>query len=268
MTLPQVFQFFVGTTVVGSFLTFLFQVFRDRASRSETLQTAKRELIKQVDELYRSSKQIKRMLRARIEGNDEFMIKAAFFSDRMDELSKTQLSLETCRQIIRTRWDLFLPDQQKRILFEIGYAESYIHDVVEEFEKRRVNLCDAVCKITKECTMINDFVGPRWLPATIVGDFKIMEDGETPEERYAALRRVLAVPLTNFTETEIINRRYKSIADECLRMALNEMRVSLMQSRMAEICVGKWRALKANIEEYYAIVKTRAMRSQVARRQG
>ena len=248
---------------------FLFQVFRDRASKRETLQTAKRELIKQVDELYRSSKQIKRMIRSRgTEGNDAFVIKAEFFADRMDDLSQTQFSLETSRQIIRTRWDLFTPDRQKRILFAIGYAESYIHDVVEEFEKRCVHLCDDAYKITRECIMINDFIGPRSLPDSVSGDFEVMEDGETPEARYAALRRIVSLTRSGLTEIEINNRRYKSIFDECLRIALDEMRVSLMKSRMSEIVVEKWRAIKEKSEEYYSVAKMRAVRTQVARRQG
>jgi hypothetical protein len=57
---------FLLVTVVGGILTFLFQILRDRASRHEAVQAAKRELIKQVDELYRSSKQVKRMIRSRL----------------------------------------------------------------------------------------------------------------------------------------------------------------------------------------------------------
>jgi hypothetical protein len=87
MTLPQVFQFFVGTTVVGILLTFLFQWFRDRASRREILRATKREFIKQVDELYRSSKQIKRLIKSRSKLQDgDLLIEAKFFESRMDEL--------------------------------------------------------------------------------------------------------------------------------------------------------------------------------------
>src|SRR5260370_32204427 len=122
----------------------------------------------------------------------------------MDELSKTQLSLETSRQIIKARWDLFSLEQQKRVLFEIGYAESYIHDVVEEFEKRCVTLCGDVYHITTDCVMINDFIGPRWLPHAVAADFEVMEDGDTPESRYAALPRIVAAPRTVLSKTEWI----------------------------------------------------------------
>ncbi len=41
-----------------------------------------------------------------------------------------------------------------------------------------------------------------------------------------------------------------------------------MKSRMSEIVVEKWRAIKEKSEEYYSVAKMRAVRTQVARRQG
>ena len=123
---------FLLVTVVGGILTFFFQVLRDRASRHEAVQAAKRELIKQVDELYRSSKQVKRMIRSRLrEEGDAKLVNSQFFQSRMDELSKIQLSLEQIRQLVRARVDLFPQDRRRRIIQEIGYAESFFESVVK-----------------------------------------------------------------------------------------------------------------------------------------
>src|SRR5271163_1636426 len=109
-------QFFL-VTIVGGFLTFLFQILRDRASKYESVRAAKRELIKEIDDLYRSSKQVKRMIRSRMrEDSDQTFVKSGFFENQMEALSKVQLSLEQGRQIIRVRNDFFNNEKQNRIL--------------------------------------------------------------------------------------------------------------------------------------------------------
>ena len=154
-------QFFL-VIVIGRFLTFLLQMFRDGASKRETVRQAKLEIIKQVDELYRSSKQIKRMIRSRMrEMAGETLIKAGFFENQMDALSKLQLSLEQSRQTIRARTDFFDDQRRKRILDELRYTEAYLHDVIEEFEKGCIMFDNANYKITDNCIMLRDFLGPR-----------------------------------------------------------------------------------------------------------
>src|SRR6266446_1352709 len=43
-----------------------------------------------------------------------WVIDSQFFENRMEELSQTQLSLEQCKHLIRTRPDLFRDDRRKR----------------------------------------------------------------------------------------------------------------------------------------------------------
>jgi hypothetical protein len=137
--------------LIGTFFTYLFQVLRDRAGKREAIRAAKLQLIKDVDELYRSSKQIRRILRSRTrEDGDDKSFKSGFFENQMDALSKLQLSLEQSRQTIRARTDFFELPRQRRILYELGYAESYLNDVVEEFEKRYVTHSNGSYKLTKQ----------------------------------------------------------------------------------------------------------------------
>src|SRR5947209_14075784 len=117
--------------LLGRLFTFLLSGLRDYKLRKESEQAALRDLIKQVDELYRSTKQIKRMIRSRSVGpvaNGVLLwprdIDAAFFAARMDDLSNTQLKLEQVRITVRTRSDLFDELHQARILKEIGYSEK------------------------------------------------------------------------------------------------------------------------------------------------
>jgi len=147
-------QFFL-VTIVGGFLTYLFQLSRDYTSKREAVRAAKLQLITEIDELYRSSKQVKRMIRSRMRGeSDERSIKSGFFENQMDALSRIQLSLEQSCQTIRAISDLFGQPRQKRILYELRYTESYLHDVVEEFEKRCVLLSDGSYKLTQNCPML------------------------------------------------------------------------------------------------------------------
>jgi hypothetical protein len=250
----QAAGFTVIGALIGTFLTYLFQVLRDRASKREAVRAAKLQLIKDVDELYRSSKQIRRILRSRTrEDGDDKSFKSGFFENHMDALSKLQLSLEQSRQTIRARTDFFEQLRQRRLLYELGYAESYLNDVVEEFEKRCVTHSNGSYKLTNKCNMLNDFLGPKDPPEPVAKDFKMLTEGRT-EKRHDALRSIvkkLKDPRNYEDEPEVdsetitdiaakenlpggseqgkaINRRYRSVADRCLLLALREMRESLL----------------------------------------
>jgi hypothetical protein len=143
-TIPQ----FALITVVGGLFTFVLSLLRDNISKNESALSALRDLIKQIDDLYRSTKQNRRMIRSRAKESSEGLeINAAFFAAQMDDLSSTQLKLEQARNTVRTRIDLFDEERKIRILREIGYADKYINGVVEEFKKRTVCWDDTICCI-------------------------------------------------------------------------------------------------------------------------
>jgi len=223
-------QFVLGTVVAGSFVAYL-QSRKEKRAKREAIHASIRNLIQQVDELYRSSKQVKRAIRSRIrETNGEWRVAAPYFQDRMDELSRIQLSLEQCWQSIRTRDDLFLSDRCERIHREIEYAETYLHAVVEEFEKREVVLEAGEYVISEDRVMLRDFLGTRWLPKELEPLFEKMEKGTTATARYNAWTQVVAEARrmnTSAANTAKRQRRYKSVSDECLLLVLREMREAI-----------------------------------------
>ena len=81
--------------ITGSALTVLISVLRDRAVRKDAKLSALREMNLKIDDLYRSTKQIRRVIRARLNrpcNNDVnalpvYNIQAKFFCEQMDALS-------------------------------------------------------------------------------------------------------------------------------------------------------------------------------------
>jgi len=236
-TFLQILPHFVLVTVVGGIFTFWFQRIRDNAIRQDSQLQSIRDLIIEVDKLYRTSKQVKRMIRSRVRADPDSeyfgTVDQVFFEGRMDQLSEVQLELEHCGQVIRARIDLFQRPKTKRICNEIEYAESYFHDVIEEFEKQKVACKSGVYCLPKACTMLRDFVGPRQLPDDVRSDFKEMEKGASIEIRYAAWQRILE-GLRNGQISGEDNRRFKPIADECLLLALREMREAILERLNAQ----------------------------------
>ena len=174
----EIFLNFVLISVIGGLFTFWLSARRDAWSKRESALSALRDLIKDVDDLYRSTKQIKRMIRSRLQGIPEgrevregASIDAAFFAARMDELSNIQLKLEQVRNTVRIRLDLFEGERKERILKEIGYAEKYIHAVVADFALRRVIWDDSICRLSASCKMLMDYLGEGWRPPELTQEF-------------------------------------------------------------------------------------------------
>jgi hypothetical protein len=225
---------FILITVAGGIFTFCLSLLRDRKVRKDAALSALRDLMKQVDDLYRSMKQIRRTIRSRQkEVTDGRNIDTAFFEARIDELSNTQLKLEQARNAVRIRLDLFNGDRRTRILKEISYSEKYLHDVVEDVEKGRVTSANGVSHISKtSCVMLTDFLSERWMPDAIKNDFAGMDDVESSEERYKAFQRIVS-------QEKLISGqlKHKSISDECLLLAMREMRDVIVERHLG------WRRL-------------------------
>jgi hypothetical protein len=112
--IEEIFPNFLLITVIGGLFTYWLSVLRDSRSRRESALSSLRDLVKQVDDLYRSTKQIKRMIRSRLKETTEgYAIEAAFFATRMDDLGNIQLKLEQVRNAVRMRLDLFDGDRKK-----------------------------------------------------------------------------------------------------------------------------------------------------------
>ena len=76
---------FIFVVVFGGLLTARIARLRDNATRKDSELSSLRDLIKQVDELYRSTKQSKRMIRSRLRQiADGYEVDAVFFAARLD----------------------------------------------------------------------------------------------------------------------------------------------------------------------------------------
>lgn len=216
-----VLQFLFGTAA-GIVITAYLQGRKDRRERREANARALRELIRQVDEVYRSSKQIKRALRARLKAHtDGWAVDGAFFEGRMDELSKVQLALEQLQQVIRTRTDLFKPVRRERIRGKVAYADEYFREVVRQFEERKVALDEGRYILDETGFWLWDYVGTSDPPEPLNTEFKSMESDAPEDAREKAWQRIVEA----HGEGE---RRYKRIAVRCLRSVLAEMRQMIL----------------------------------------
>jgi len=68
--------------------------------------------------------------------------------------------------------------------------------------------------------MLRDFLGERWIPDEIKAFFETMDDAPTNLERFEAFQAIV-------DEVKRIDpgcRRHKSVSDECMLLAMREMR--------------------------------------------
>jgi len=226
---------FVFVVVFGGVFTYVLSRFRDYTLRKESELASLRDLIMQVDDLYRSTKQAKRMIRSRLKQSaDGYEIDAVFFAARMEELSSTQLKLEQIRNVIRTRIDLFDGERRKRILTEIEYSESYLHDVVQEFETRMVCWSDACCRISSLCKTLMDFLVESRIPEEVEVDLMTMRDAYTTAERFRASQSIMS----KMRKIDSGFERHKRISDAFMLLMIREMREIVLE-RQGRLSPGR-----------------------------
>lgn len=248
---------FLQLAGAGAIITVVFQLYRDRIARRDSVRDSILVIIGRVDEAYRTSKQIKRQLRARNllihpppelqtaegdaprllpddlrdtpEASSCFLIPVQFFEGRMDELSRVQLTLEEIRQIIRVRRDLFPAVRIDRLLRLTSYSDNYLHDVIEDFEKRRMRRTEHGYLISAACGHLLDFLGARWRDPKVDALFTTLNAAQAAEARFVALRSIIEATDSAFAGAGPTERcRTKRVSDECLRAALAEMREAVV----------------------------------------
>lgn len=231
---------FLFVTVGGAILTFLWNSLRDEEARRQGVLNTLRELAADIDEYYRAQKQIKRLIRAQLKvmGPEGCEIDASAFERRMEALSDVQLKIEMVRNAVRTIPEMIGRARINKIVTYLDYSADYLHDVVEEFEKRLVTRREGVCNIGLQCVYIHDFLGPRWKPAENGPDdaqrawieFRVGEtlSSETTSfaARFASFKTLISHP-----SIEISKRRVKSISDECMLQAMRELRQEIVMNK-------------------------------------
>jgi hypothetical protein len=133
------FKFLVSASVLTAIITLV----REHIVRKDAKLSTLREMNLRIDELYRSTKQIRRVIRARLippfdNVTSSYNIDAKFFCEQMDALSSAQLKVEQMRNEIGMRSDLFKEDIKKIIRKLLDYSKSYLRDDVEEYERDSV----------------------------------------------------------------------------------------------------------------------------------
>jgi hypothetical protein len=271
--MPEWLRQFLLVTLGGAGITFFWNSLRDEEGRRQTVLNSLRELAAQLDEHYRATKQIKRMIRSRqkevaqvpeisphcfgdqcgVPNNSApkvYEIEADFFAERMDALSNVQLKIEVARNAVRALPDMIGQQRLKRIVRYLAYSADYLHDVIEEFEKRCVSRLENVYWIEPVCVNLTDFLGPRWepmeaAPKELFDSWNAFMDGESnaggvapvdeenlsPEvlslsARFDAFRRIIASD-----SVKNLCRKTKSLSDECMLQAMRELRQEIMINR-------------------------------------
>jgi hypothetical protein len=225
-TVAETLDQLIIVTGVGVALTSWLGWLREKTNRREARRTAIRNILREVDGLYRSVKHVKRMLRSREKksGDGRIIVGESFFEKHMEELSRVQLALEQSKQIIRTRSSLFGVDRQRRILDELSYAEKYVDAIVSEFERQQVIRRDDSYFISDQCVYLNDYLDTRRYPPEVEVALKNLEadEGKT-RSTIAEYKLFLKI------ERSLGDRKAKtkSVAYQCMRLSLHEMRDAL-----------------------------------------
>ena len=259
--------------VVGAGITTGLQIYLDAAERKRGEREAIRDLIARLDEAFRTQKHIKRQLRSRNAGAlssvpaasastpgdkpgklvkpRDYLIPMGFFVERMDELSRLQLTLEEVRQIIRSRVDLFSEDQIERLMRLIAYAEKYLHGVIDEYEECGLRDEEGDCLIDDRRPRIADFLRGRWktdLSEMLAKAYRATSD---PEASDVVVKQLIAEAERDFgwTPGQGPRPRTKMVSDICLRAALWEMREQLVSKSRPLWLRGEPRKPQADIDE-------------------
>jgi hypothetical protein len=237
-------------TVAATIITAVLAHLRERASRRETRRTAIRDLLREVDGLYRSFKQIRRMLRSReCKTADGFRgLEPTFFRHSMQELSQVQLGLEQCRQLVRTMETLFATDRHSRLIVLLHYPDKYLRKVVQEFEYRKFGEAEGSYLITEKCIYFSDLLRRASYPVQIEEELRQLEvqsdegDGSQSTESVAPLPAISGRLTPSQSQApnaedgypvflEFIQKsgevRTRSVAAQCLRLCLRELREAL-----------------------------------------
>jgi hypothetical protein len=240
--------------VVGTSITAALQIYHDMAARNLAERDAIRDLIARLDEAFRAQKHIKRQLRSRnigapasapaaamaaspatgagaqLEKPWSYRIPMDYLLKRMDQLSRLQLTLEEIRQIIRSRVDLFTPEQIDRLLDLIHYAEKYLHGIVDEFEECSLRVDGGNCAIDDRRPRIADFLRSRWTTNVATTLSEKLGKTSDPKASYNIILELFDEADRDFGRKpgQKSPRRTKAISDLCLRAALWEMREELV----------------------------------------
>jgi hypothetical protein len=76
-----------------------------------------------------------------------------------------------------------------------------------------------MCRISTSCKMLMDFLGGRWMPIEVEEDFEIMDCATTSLDRFNAFQSIG----DKAKNLDPDCWRHKSIADECMLLAIREM---------------------------------------------
>lgn len=205
-------QFFL-VTFAGGIITYLMNTMK---SSRDDLNEMRNDLIT----AYRQIKRIRRMMRPHVDKapEDGWKIDSAVFLDAITKIQDSQLELEMLRDRLLKRSDIVSPLKARKLAKLIRYAHEYLHDVFEEYEKRRALPKDGLVTLGQNCPLLRDFIASRgWPPVSeeIRKELNLekIDDGDQ--------RVVIMIDESRKTsENQNDKVRYSTVATKALRMAI------------------------------------------------
>jgi hypothetical protein len=152
--------------VVGGIVSLFWNYLRDKESQRQASLSALRGLAGEMDAQYRASKQIRRMLRSRREGEALRDFDADFFVTCMTFLSEVQLKIEVARNSVRIMTDRVNKARMNRIVDYLGYSADYLRKVCRDFEQNPKARDEHIYRLPPTAAFIDDFLRKRWQPTS------------------------------------------------------------------------------------------------------
>ncbi|WP_270935198.1 hypothetical protein [Falsiroseomonas oryzae] len=193
---------------------------KEAQARKDAESDARRLISRELDQLYRDTKAIKRTMRSRsVRRGAAYEIPRKFFEASMDRLTERQIALELLREGLDERSSGIAPAEAARLRPLLHYAARYYHDVFEDFEQGRVPQQADAYVVGPDCTNLYGFLWSDGVPKGLEADIaRFLDTGLPRAERDVAFARILAA------RRGPDDRRFRKVAEGCIAESVAQMR--------------------------------------------
>jgi hypothetical protein len=215
---------FVLVTLGGGIVFLYLNIVKEEDEKRVADDALKRDLIKDLDKLYRETKHIRWTLKAYcIERPDTaIVVDRKLFEDKLDKLADVQISVEHAREQLEYSDHLFSSEECDKLSSAINYAARFLRGVYRDFQTHKTIIEDNLLVIPQTCANLYDFLSPFTIPDPINTEFTRMRNKKTNmEERWTA-----------FDTVRKSGRRYKIVAEECFKLAASQIDSNLLTPKL------------------------------------
>lgn len=136
---------------LGGLTSLLAQEFNRNREKRDALNEFRKTLVGQLVQVYRETKKVRRMLRAKRDS-------LVFYDEQMVRINELQLDLENIYEEIRTTEQAFPEDD---VLSRVKKLAKYLNKLVDEYEKNMPKLSSKSPSISIEkLEYLNEFIAP------------------------------------------------------------------------------------------------------------